>query len=186
MKAHRLVSGLLVCLLIGFGLQDCSKKKEAANEHLVRGLRTYKVAARAESRLRRFPSILQPADLSVLSFEIAGQLKAINLQVGQKVQLGEPLAEIDPRSLQAQVEQANAGVQQAQATVDNADGDFQRKQELLRRVLPPRLRSISRTPICSPRGRNSTRHVISSNWLITTSTAASCSLHSAAPSPASK
>ena len=72
MKAHRLVSGLLVCLLIGFGLQDCSKKKEAANEHLVRGLRTYKVAARAESRVRRFPSILQPADLSVLSFEIAG------------------------------------------------------------------------------------------------------------------
>jgi RND family efflux transporter MFP subunit len=132
-KAHRLVSGLLVCLLIGFGLQGCSKKKEAANEHLVRGLRTYKVAARAESRVRRFPSILQPADLSVLSFEIAGQLKAINLQVGQKVQLGEPLAEIDPRSLQAQVEQANAGVQQAQATVDNAEGDFQRKQELLKK-----------------------------------------------------
>lgn len=133
MKAHRLVSGLLVCLLIGFGLQDCSEKKEAANEHLVRGLRTYKVAARAESRVRRFPSILQPADLSVLSFEIAGQLKAINLQVGQKVQLGDPLAEIDPRSLQAQVEQANAGVQQAQATVDNAEGDFQRKQELLKK-----------------------------------------------------
>ena len=133
MKAHRLVSGLLVCLLIGFGLQDCSEKKEAANEHLVRGLRTYKVAARAESRVRRFPSILQPADLSVLSFEIAGQLKAINLQVGQKVQLGEMLAEIDPRSLQAQVEQANAGVQQAQATVDNAEGDFQRKQELLKK-----------------------------------------------------
>jgi len=132
-NAHRLVSRLLFCLLTGFGLQDCSEKKEAANEHLVRGLRTYKVAARAESRIRRFPSILQPADLSVLSFEIAGQLKAINLQVGQKVQLGEMLAEIDPRSLQAQVEQANAGVQQTQATVDNADADFQRKQELLKR-----------------------------------------------------
>ena len=30
MKAHRLVSGLLICLLIGFGLQNCSEKKEAA------------------------------------------------------------------------------------------------------------------------------------------------------------
>ena len=133
MKAYRLVLGLLICLPVGFGLENCSEKKEAANEQLVRGLRTYKVSARAESRVRRFPSVLQPADISVLSFEIAGQLKAINLQVGQKVQLGELLAEIDPRSLQAQVEQANAGVQQAQATVDNAEADFQRKQELLKR-----------------------------------------------------
>ena len=109
------------------------RKKETANEQLVRGLRAYKVSARAESRVRRFPSVLQPADISVLSFEISGQLKAINLQVGQKVELGDLLAEIDPRSLQTQVEQANAGVQQAQAQVDNADADFQRKQELLKR-----------------------------------------------------
>jgi RND family efflux transporter MFP subunit len=43
------------------------------------------------------------------------------------------LAEIDPRSLQTQVEQATAGVQQAQAQLDNAQGDFQRKEELLKR-----------------------------------------------------
>ena len=131
-KAYRPVLGLLICLLVAFGLQNCSQKKEAANEHLVRGLRAYKVAARAESRVRRFPSILQPADVSLLSFEISGQLKAVNLQVGQKVQLGDMLAEIDPRSLQSQVDQANAGVQQAQATVDNAEADFRRQQELLK------------------------------------------------------
>ena len=83
--------------------------------------------------MRRFPSVLQPADLSLLSFEIAGQLKAINLEAGQKVQLGDLLAEIDPRSLQAQVEQANAGVQQAEAQLANAEADFQRKEELLKR-----------------------------------------------------
>jgi RND family efflux transporter MFP subunit len=132
-KVYRLVSGLLICLLLGLGLQNCSEKKEATNEQLVRGLRAYRVDARAEARVRRFPTILQPADLSVLSFEIAGQLKAVNLQAGQKVRLGDLLAEIDPRSLQAQVEQANAGVQQAQAQVENAEGDFQRKQELLKK-----------------------------------------------------
>ena len=132
MKAYQLVLGLLICLLLGFGLENCSGKKETENEHLVRGLRAYKVAARAESRVRRFPSILQPADVSLLSFEISGQLKAVNLQVGQKVQLGDMLAEIDPRSLQSQVDQANAGVQQAQATVDNAEADFRRQQELLK------------------------------------------------------
>ena len=133
MNSSKLSSGFLVCLVVLFGLQGCGEKKEEAKDQLVRGLRAYKVSARAESRVRRFPSILQPADVSVLSFEITGQLKAINLQAGQKVQLGDLLAEIDPRSLQTQVEQANAGVQQAQAQVDNADADFQRKQELLKR-----------------------------------------------------
>lgn len=131
--AHPRFSSSLICLALLLGLQQCGEKQEAANEQTIRGLRAYKVAARAESRIRNFPSILQPADVSVLSFEIAGQLKAIDLQVGQKVQLGDVLAEIDPRSLQAQVDQANAGVQQAEAQLANAQGDFQRKDELLKR-----------------------------------------------------
>ena len=35
------------------------------------------------------------------------------------------------RSLQSQVDQASAGVQQAQAQLDNAQGDFRRKEYLL-------------------------------------------------------
>src|SRR3954468_21773733 len=117
-----------ILALLVVGLQGCGEKKNEASEQPVRGLRAYKVAATAESRVRRFPSVLQPADVSSLSFEIGGQLKAVSLTVGQKVQLGDILAEIDPRSLQTQVEQAGAGVAQAQAQLDNAEGDFQRKE----------------------------------------------------------
>ena len=99
----RKLIGPVVCSVVLFGLQGCGEKKEEAKDS-IRGLRAYKVSERAESRVRRFPSILQPADISVLSFEVAGQLKAINLQAGQKVQLGDLLAETEPRSLQAQVE----------------------------------------------------------------------------------
>ncbi len=128
------LSRFAICAILVFGLQGCSEKKQEATEQPARGLRAYKVAAKAESRLRRFPSVLQPADVSSLSFEIGGQLKAVTLTVGQKVQLGEELlAEIDPRSLQTQVEQADAGVQQAQAQLDNTEADFQRKEELLKR-----------------------------------------------------
>ena len=99
--------------------------------------------------MRRFPSVLQPADVSLLSFEIAGQLKAVGLEVGQKVQLGDLLAEIDPRSLQTQVEQASAAVQQAEAQLDNAETDFQRKEELMKRGNHRRRpRSTSRRPPC--------------------------------------
>jgi RND family efflux transporter MFP subunit len=132
-KARRLSSWLLICVPLVFALQNCGQKQDAANEQNVRGLRAYKVTAQAKSRFRRFPTILEPADISVLSFEISGQLKAVNLQVGQKVQLGEVLAEIDPRSLQAQVEQAAAGVHQAEAQFANAEADFKRQDELLKK-----------------------------------------------------
>jgi RND family efflux transporter MFP subunit len=132
-KTCRMLLGLLTCLIVLFGLQNCTEKREEVKDQPVRGLRAYKVSATAESRVRRFPSVLQPADVSLLSFEIPGQLKAINLEAGQKVQLGDLLAEIDPRSLQAQVEQANAGVQQAEAQLGNTEADFQRKEELLKR-----------------------------------------------------
>ena len=105
------LSRFVILAILGFGLQGCGDKKQEAAEQPLRGLRAYKVAAKAESRVRRFPSVLQPADVSSLSFEIGGQLKAITLTVGQTVQLGDVLAEIDPRSLQTQVEQADAGVQ---------------------------------------------------------------------------
>lgn len=138
---------LLICAgLVVLGLQACSDKKQEGSEDPVRGLRAYKVSAKAESRVRRFPSVLQPADVSSLSFEIAGQLKAIALTVGQKVQLGDVLAEIDPRSLQTQVEQAGAGVQQAQAQADNAEADFQRKDELLKKGFRPNPFLIRRGP----------------------------------------
>jgi RND family efflux transporter MFP subunit len=120
---------MLLSLMVG----ACSDKQAASAEQPIRGLRAYKVSTAAETRVRRFPSILQPADVSRLSFEIAGQLKAVTLEAGQKVQLGDVLAEIDPRSLQAQVEQAGAAVKQAEAQRDNANGEFQRRDQLLKK-----------------------------------------------------
>ncbi|WP_439400479.1 efflux RND transporter periplasmic adaptor subunit (plasmid) [Bradyrhizobium sp. PMVTL-01] len=97
---------------------------------------------------------MQPADVSSLSFEIAGQLKAVTLIVGQKVQLGDVLAEIDPRSLQTQVEQAGAGVQQAQAQLDNAEADFQRKEDLLKNgVTTQAIFDQSRTALLTSRAQ---------------------------------
>ena len=154
MKTDRMLSRLLICLILLCALESCARQNEEAEKPPVRGLRAYKVAAQAESRVRRFPSVLQPADVSLLSFEIAGQLKAVTLEAGQKVQLGAVLAELDPRSLQAQVEQASAGVQQAEAQLANAQADFQRKEELLKRnVTTQAIYDQSRTTLVTARAQ---------------------------------
>jgi RND family efflux transporter MFP subunit len=121
---------VVACLLVLCGLSACGVKQGASADQVIRGLRAYKISAYTESRVRRFPSVLQPAQVSRLSFEISGQLKAVNLEAGQRVQLGDVLMEVDPRSLEAQVEQARASVDQAQAQLRNAEADFARKDEL--------------------------------------------------------
>src|SRR5262245_55008637 len=93
---HRPPLRFLICAVLILSLPGCGEREPKSAEQPVRGLRAVKVAAKAESRVRRFPTVLQPADVSSLSFEITGQLRAVTLTVGQKVQLGEVLAEIDP------------------------------------------------------------------------------------------
>lgn len=130
---RRSLPTFVACLFALGGLCACGEKQGASADQIIRGLRAYKISAYTENRVRRFPSLLQPAEVSRLSFEIPGQLKAVNLEAGQKVHLGDVLMEIDPRSLQTQVEQARAGVDQAQAQLRNAEADFARKEELLKK-----------------------------------------------------
>jgi RND family efflux transporter MFP subunit len=131
-KNWRPLSAVSACLILISCLSSCDRKDDDSADQPVRGLRAYKVAATSEGRIRRFPSILQPSDVSLLSFEISGQLKEVNLDVGQKVRLGDVLTELDPRSLQTQVAQASAAVKENEALLANADADFQRKDQLLK------------------------------------------------------
>jgi RND family efflux transporter MFP subunit len=99
----------------------------------LRGLKTHLVAASADSTLRRFPSVLEPTSLNVLSFDLGGKLNEINLQVGQRLTEGEILARLDPEALDIQIENAEAGVRSAEAAYDNALDTFERQKALFER-----------------------------------------------------
>ena len=99
-------------------------------EPAVRGLRTVLVEAQESTTIRRFPSVLQPAEVTTLSFEVGGKLGPVDLKVGQVVQEGQLLASIDPKSLEIQVESSEAAVAQAQATAENALANLERQKEL--------------------------------------------------------
>ena len=121
--------GLVLSAII---LASCGDESEStADAEIVRGLKAFKVSESANSMARRYPSIVTPAQDSLLSFEVGGQLLEIDLEEGQRVSAGEVLAELDPRSLTLQVEQAQAALDQAQASYDNALADVNRKQPLL-------------------------------------------------------
>ena len=51
----------------------------------VRGLITVEVAAAEQTTRRRYPGVLEPTEITSLSFEVGGRLQEVNLEVGQRV-----------------------------------------------------------------------------------------------------
>ncbi len=119
---------LFIAALAACGSSDQTEQTETP----VRGLRVFEVSTSASTMERRFPSIIQPAKESKLSFEISGQLGEVKLEVGEKVKAGDVLLELDSTSLNLEVRQARAALEQAEAAQKNATTDFSRKSELLK------------------------------------------------------
>lgn len=128
-------------------LYGCSDEQIAEqSEPAVRGLKTIVIAETEQTTIRRYPSVLQPGSISPLSFEVAGRLQEINLDVGQRVQKGAVIATIDTRSLEIQVETAEAALKEAKTLARNAAEDAERKAVLFeKRVVAKAVADESRT-----------------------------------------
>jgi RND family efflux transporter MFP subunit len=126
------VAGLLMLLLLLAGCQDGEINSES-EEPPLRGLKTVLIKNQENTTVRRYPSVLQPADITTLSFEIAGKLGLFELKVGQQVKKGDVLAELDRRTLEIQVESSQAALEQAQSTSRNSAEDFQRQEALFKK-----------------------------------------------------
>lgn len=121
----------LFSAVVALSLTACSETEQVTEEAPVRGLRVYEVSAQAESMERRFPSLVQPADETPLSFEISGQLAAVELEVGQRIAADDVLTQVDETTLRLELQRARASLEQSEATLENARTDFQRKAALL-------------------------------------------------------
>ena len=121
---------VLFLFAVLFALTAC-REEEETGEAPVRGLKTHLVTAEPNVETRRFPAVLEPSEISSLSFEIAGALGELSLAVGQRVTQGETLATLDRTTLELQVASAQAAVDQAQSNATNADDTLERQQALL-------------------------------------------------------
>ncbi|MEP4035759.1 efflux RND transporter periplasmic adaptor subunit [Pseudophaeobacter sp.] len=102
-------------------------------QDVVRGLKTVLIEEVDTTISRRYPSVLVPADVSTMSFEVGGKLNEVTLDIGQSIRTGDVLASLDETSFQLDLQRAHASVEQAQAQFDSASETLARQKTLLER-----------------------------------------------------
>lgn len=70
-----------------------------------------------------------------LSTPLSGRIAKVQVQAGQRVKQGELLVELDPRTWQAQLTEAKAGLKRAQVDAEEAERELKRTQEMYDRTM---------------------------------------------------
>ncbi|WP_375549504.1 efflux RND transporter periplasmic adaptor subunit [Oceanicaulis alexandrii] len=111
----------------------------ASSDEDGRRIETIPVAATAvryedQTRIQAyFPGLITARRQSALGFPAGGQIAEIQVDVGDRVEMGQPLARLDTRALNAQLQAARADIRVAQAQSDLADVTLSRQQSLVER-----------------------------------------------------
>ncbi|MEM7061244.1 MAG: efflux RND transporter periplasmic adaptor subunit [Pseudomonadota bacterium] len=125
----------ICAILAALGLAGCLPEDDESQEYTppVRGLITTLVEETEQTTVRRYPGVLEPGEVNVLSFEVGGRLGRLGLDVGERVKRGQLLAELDAEQFQTQIENRQAAVDEAKATLEKSLADLDRSQKLLDR-----------------------------------------------------
>jgi multidrug efflux system membrane fusion protein len=119
---------LIMSCFVGCMLLACSKPEEVAAP--VRAVRTVVVAAAGDSLLRELAGEVRPRTESRLGFRVSGKVTRRMVELGQHVQAGQVLAQLDPQDLKLGEEAARAGLAAAEAQAAQATADLKRFKEL--------------------------------------------------------
>ncbi len=113
----------LLCLSVA--LTACKEDVEIVET--VRSLRTVTVSEVATTQIRNFAGIVNATDSSNLSFEVGGNVKTVNVDIGDRVRKGQVLAVLDIEPYQLDLDAAEAELVSAKARVDNDKNAYDRQ-----------------------------------------------------------
>jgi RND family efflux transporter MFP subunit len=112
---------LLVLILATFG---CRKKEEPPE--VIRSIKWTKVAEVTAKQVRMISGTTKPVDQTALSFAVAGTVEKVEVRLGQEVEKGQVLAELDRQPFVLSVRDAQAGLARAQARVVERRANYER------------------------------------------------------------
>jgi RND family efflux transporter MFP subunit len=120
---------LLFLLALLGGLMSCGVDEEPPPRP-IRPVRYQEVFSTGGQRARTFSGSAQAAVETSLSFRVGGNIRRVLVDVGDNVEEGQLIAELDPTDLELQVQEAEASLFQAEARSRQAEADYDRVRGL--------------------------------------------------------
>ena len=120
---------LLWVTLVIFFLSACGQEPPPPVE-AIRAIKTITVTEIASGRIRKFSGVIEAADKSSVSFEVAGNVQEVRVKVGDKVAKGDVLAVLDKRTYELNVKAAEAALGRSRVKLKDSRNDLDR----LRRI----------------------------------------------------
>ena len=118
----------LICIAVA--LTACKEKVEIVET--VRAIKTIIVKEQAAEQIRKLSGIVAAVDSSGLSFEVGGQVKLVNVDIGDSVKKGQVLAVLDPEPYQLDADAVTAELRKARDNVDKTNSEFERQKRIFK------------------------------------------------------
>lgn len=116
---------LLLCVIF---LTACGADTD--EDKPVRAIQYIEVSDSASGQVRRISGIVQSSKKADLSFEVSGNVQAVNVKLGEQVVEGQILAQLDPKPYELALNSAQAELTKAKAQLLEKESDFKAKSTL--------------------------------------------------------
>jgi membrane fusion protein, multidrug efflux system len=124
----QILKQMLGLICISLALAACKEKTEIIE--VVRPIKTITVKDQATEQIRKFSGIVAAVDSSGLSFQVAGQVESVEVDIGDHVTKGQVLAALDPEPYQLEVDAVQAELVKIKANVTNTKAEFDRQKRV--------------------------------------------------------
>ncbi len=123
---HILCLAFALIVIVG-----CGKKQKIVEE--IRAIKTITVTELATGQIRKFSGIVKATDSSDMSFEVAGKVTSVKVDIGDRVKKGQVIAVLDKELYELDVKAAEAEVVKARANVVQKKAEYERQDRVYKK-----------------------------------------------------
>lgn len=131
MAARKTGLVLAATMFAGLSVSACNEETVEVPER-IRAIKPFSVVETASGDVRRYSGSVAAADSSDLAFPLAGTVKTVEVNQGDRVTKGQVLATLEDAPYRLDVEAAQAEVKARRAELVQLNADYERQAELFR------------------------------------------------------
>lgn len=120
---------LALVLSSAFALSGCEQEQPEIVPQ-IRAIKTITVTDVASGQVRKYPGVVQATDTSALSFQVGGNVRRVNVKLGDQVKKGLVLAILDKRPFQLDVQAAKADLDKERSNLAQKKQEWERQRKL--------------------------------------------------------